>query len=443
MNWLRALSVVILVGAICWGIHRAVHGVRVGLTPLAGFMGSWLLSLWLYLANPFGLDRLSIKASWLVIGSILAFIFGYSIVVAGVRGSIQVDIHFDQLANARRLGESTMAATWRICAIAGGTLFLVYLIQVRSYLSSDVSTSLYLIRYSLGQEGAAPGIGFYFFYFFQVLVPVSVLRGIITRRKRYYLVAACAGLALVMTTGRTNFILAALWAALVILLVPGGDSRTKRQLGVPLATMAMIGTVFVALGRLLGKTYENSALFASYGIRPPVPGALIQPIFYLSGPIPYLSHVLVGNNSSDHGANLFRPFLQLSNLIDPTVVPPPKVQPFIGVPYMTNIGTYLSPIYRDFGSAGLIFCNIALGMIAGCAWACWLHRRTERTLLLVSVVTVFCIGSTIDAQFSEMWVVILVALMIITVRGTVGPGAAPRLSLRTSAVAAPNFRRIR
>jgi oligosaccharide repeat unit polymerase len=394
--------------AVALATHRAVHPRGVGLTPLAAYLASWVAAITAYLWNPLHFIPLQAR-TWEVVGlGMAACALGYAVMSA----------HLARLPAAPHPsgdeGDAhTLRRLWQGCALASGLLFAAFLFHLsRRYGLANLGVLLFSLRSDLG-AGSVPA-GFHFFYFAEPLVPLSLLCALRFRsqRSRYLLVAAGTTLALLLTSGRTNASKAILWAGAAVLLHAGYRRLSPRLLALAAAAAALVLVVFVAIGGLIGKTYENSPVYARFGAQSPLPSGLALPYLYLAAPLPTLDQVLVTGGSGETRGSTLRPLYQVAALIDARVQVPEKVQEFRPTPYPFNVSTYLGPLYEDYGSTGVVVGSLLFGgLLAGMFWY-WRSRRTGTALLLCALACVMAVTSSGDAVFNNLSYLFQVVLLV-------------------------------
>ncbi len=417
MNWLEGLVWVAVTVPIAALVHKGLHPRGAGITPLGVLYAVWIFATFLYVSNPFNLERLPTQATVALISAAVSFTLGYGIVLLVSRkGATKVRagaaLEIQARHEARQL--AAFAQTWMFCLVAWCLLLAVYLAQIRAYSGAGLHVLLYSLRTSLGNSDSPPS-GFYYFYFAQIIVPFGAILRIRTGRKMYLWWSLAALFSLILTSGRTNIIIAIMsWAFVAILA--GGHKFDKRRIASIVFVSLCVFSTFAFLGNTVGKTYENSEMYATYGNNAPVPGSLVQPMFYVNGPISYFGQLTDSPGGEGRGSNLGRPFLQVASIFDSSILPPQKIQPFRRIPFQTNLGTYLSPIWQDFGMVGIALVNAILGALAAITWVLWRRRRTPGTLAITAVVMVFCASSILDASFTELWFVLFLVVVAISSR---------------------------
>lgn len=407
MNWLIAAVVALSFSGLGYIVVRLTHGRSAGITPLGAFLTAWILAVFLYVANPFGLYRLGALGTLVVALGIGSFVAAYSSVALFTNSRAGRTGVSDPLHHKTQV--EVTASLWKWCRRLWVPLFALFLVQIHAYSASSITSLLARLRVNLS-AGSAP-LGFYFFYLAQISVPLGAVLFLETRERKYAWWTLIATIALLFTSGRTNILIAL--ASVVFILILWGRLRvTRRRIGAVLLSLIAALWLFNYVGNGIGKTYENSQLYGTFGNSPPVPTFLVQPLFYLGGPLPYLGDLVrtAPVNGSDHGSNIARPFLQGAAIVLP-IKAPTKIQEFRSIPFPTNLGTYMSPLYRDFGVIGVVLGSALFGALSATAWAAWRRRNSPLSLTVVGVVLVFCAGSILDAGYTELWFVLFLALV--------------------------------
>ncbi|MHB8464788.1 MAG: O-antigen polymerase [Acidimicrobiales bacterium] len=426
MSVALAVLVMAIPSAVAYWIHRWVHAGRVGLTPLAALSSAWVVSLTLFLVNPLGLLRPHLYTWLLVVGSLGSFTVGYgTAIISGAKTAVRprewtpFDLDSDR----------ALVALWRgavVWFVAFFTVFVRSLItNYRGYLTpSRFGAMLVQLRQQIG--AGQRNIGLYYFYAAELLVPLGLLLYLDgrPRRLRYLVVSGVALASLPLTSGRTNFVDAIVWAAAMVLL-----RRTDRRIG-RRTVAALAGTVvavvasFVVFGTVIGKTFNNDVelrqLLPRTAHLPAV--GLYLPYFYVSAPIAGLERTVEhGPPSPDahHGSthlSSIRPVFQILNIADPSMHVPAKIQPFQRVPYQFNLATAIQPLYDDWGTSGLLVACALLGLGCGAVYAAWARSPSPASLLLVALCIGGCVRSVIDLSPNDLSVWLQVAALVAVMR---------------------------
>lgn len=441
---------------ISFAIHRAIHGREAGLTPLAVFLLAWSLEITLCVWNPFRWNVLSDTAMLLVTLGLTSFVLGYAYSIwrerrhrtkahppatdlvhrplaTGVAGTVRTTPPTGVAGTAHIIPAAEVADpttvdapdrleyrwravlyAWRVCTVLWMLLFVYYVTHLGPSHGGGLPGVISQIRSGLRAEGA-PSFGFYFFYFAQISVPLGAV--LVARSRSYFIaiVSIVALVALALTSNRTNILLA-FSSAVVILLLSRRRSITGRRVAI-LGGILVVGglIVFNFLGDAVGKTYGNSALFGIYGPNPPVPAAFATVVYYFAGPLPYLDVVMHVNSpwGVAFGAHVFRPIFQLLAVVLPVPVVPNSFD-FLSVPYPTNIGSYMAPLYLDYGWLGVVAGSFAFGFGMAFVWRRWRRAKDPIWLVLLGVVTVFGFTTLQAVPFAELWFVILIVVLSAT-----------------------------
>ena len=409
-------------------MHRAIHRGRVGMTPLAGYLGAWITVIGLYSVDPLELDRVTTYTWVLIAGSFIAFVAGYALVAplgigadTGKRTS-EFDTTAANPAMARHVKR-----LWLVCLVLGAGLFTVYAYEIASIYGFG-SGALTALRIDLSLGPAPPG--FYFFIFVEPLVPLSVILALINPRRRnlYMAIAFLAVVSLLTTSGRSNATFALLWALSAFAIYAGPRLLRARLILTAVASVIVAFAIFQFLGDTIGKTYQNSYTYARFGDQPPIPAQLVGPYLYLEGPLPTFSAIVRDTDSFGLGRYTFRPIFQILAVFDHNIQVPPHIQDFRLIPYPFNTSTYLSSFYRDFGGAGVLFGPAFVGFLVGFLYTRWQVWRTPATLCLAGFASVVAISSVGDLPLLDLSRVLqFVAVAAIAVLETRSGRNAPKI----------------
>ena len=132
-------------------------------------------------------------------------------------------------------------------------------------------------------------------------------------------------------------------------------SRRSLSVGTIGRTLGIVGILgvgfFVGFSMLTGKVVEDRG--------DPFRDAIFSLVYYFTNAFPYLAHIIDQDGVHDYVPKailtpLFQALAPLG-LVDP---PPPRILPFLNVPFSTNVGTGLEPFFNDGG-----FAYLCLGMI--------------------------------------------------------------------------------
>jgi hypothetical protein len=414
----------VAIGAACSLIavllHRVVHGGRVGVTPLAAYYFIWTLMTVLTVWNPLGFVPVGARTWGAVIVAAVSLTLGYAIGVLGApRGE----------GNVREAPPKPTRNLLVALLVGGGLLLLLFMSTlVRLGILIHPGVALYNLRVSLGQ-GTTSSVGFYFFCCFQLAVPVAALLFYSTRRIRYVFIAVTAGVALMLTSGRTKVTISLLWTAALLALLRNASSVRRRQSIMLACARSACILIFALLGNAIGKTYDNSKPFGRYGSSPQLPVSLVLPAYYLKGTLPTLDQILKTAGGEDGYRNTARPALQLARFAGAPIEVPAKIQIYYSIREPFNLSTYLSPLWRDGRYVGLTLGSFLLGLRAGAAFRWWRMRPSHATLLLTALATVTCLATALDASYTELsvWLQVLcIGLMAKAARAAAKSGTRRR-----------------
>jgi oligosaccharide repeat unit polymerase len=294
----------------------------------------------------------------------------------------------------------------------GGGLFVIFLtFALQHYGLANLGEYLFRVRLDLGVGDVPPG--FYFLYFAEPLPPMALVMAQLQpqRRRRYYVIAGLAFLALTLTSGRTNVIKAALWCLCTLLL--DGKHRWMRVKGLTyIAVCAAAGLLFfIVAGNLIGKNFSHSELSGALGSDASLPTQLAVPYLYATGALPTLEHVMDQPTSPASRGTTIRPILQLAAIVDPQIQVPAKVQPFYNVPYRFNVSTFIGPLYRDLGVIGMAIYTALLGAVSALLYVSYVRSPTPCLRLLVALFMVTGTLTVGDLPLNNLSYVLQIALL--------------------------------
>lgn len=394
-------------------ILRAVHPRGAGVTPLGVYLVMWWIVIVAYLWNPLGFIPLQARTWEMIALGAGGCSAGYAL----VSGLLARTESTTRRASVPADDDRTLLRLWCGCAVLAGLLFAVFCAQLlRTYGVGTVAGLLFSLRSDLG-AGSVP-LGFHFFYFAEPLVALSVLCAarFPAQRARYASAAGVVTLALLSTSGRTNASKAILWAGVALLLHAGRQRVTFRLAAAMASGLALLLIVFLSLGSLIGKTYENSPVYAKFGTDPPVPAGLTLPYLYLTAPLPTLDRVIATGGSSTTRGSSLRPLYQVGALVDLRVRVPEKIQEFQATPYPFNVSTSVGPLYEDYGSGGVAVGSALTGGLLALMYWSWRTRPSAATLLLCALACVMAVTSTGDAVLNNLSYLIQAALFAVADR---------------------------
>ncbi len=369
-------------------LHRLLYGRRQGPTPLALLFLGWIPAVSLYLWNPLHLYQLHAKTWGFLSLGVASFVLGYATITWARRGrgAIPPPPRLKDHLTSRQLRAAVRL--WWAVFILGSGLFLFY---VRSFVvgfaPAQLGNRLFIIRSQLAL-GQVPA-GFYYFYFYELLVPISLVLARLDRshRRRYIVVGILAFLSLTLTTGRTNATKALLLVLFVFIFEQGHRRVGLRTFSrIAMAGGLVIG-MFVILGTLIGKSYSNSPLRDENLLQPTsLPQQARLPYLYYVGSLPSFDQLVTGQaHGLDRGVT-FRPAFQIAHVADRHVRVPVKVQGFYAIPYPFNVSTYLAPLLVDYGAVGVILGSFVLGVLCAGTYLWWLQSPSPSTLCLIALV---------------------------------------------------------
>lgn len=334
----------------------------------------WALLVFMYAVAPFGYEPIR-SYTWLMIGYSLAlFTAGYA---CGQAATVTVQprrpLRSANLgAPGRRKAMSLKFALFTVYGF-GLLLFTVYAYTVvQRFGLRELLVEPHRLRLAIAR-GQVP-TGFHYFYFLEIVPPVSVaaltfLRP--DRRTRQLLIAlAISSVVLLLgTTGRVNAIKAVVWSVMVYSFAGPIMARTKRRArhyGIAIAIVVIL-VGFTMMGNLLGKSYENSPLVTAgiADIAKPIQGIAL-PWHYQAAPLPTLDALLHDEDlTSTNGKLTFLPLVKVLSLGFPRIEVPTHIGEYYAIPYEFNVATQIDTMYKDGGTLGVGISSFLLGFVAG------------------------------------------------------------------------------
>jgi hypothetical protein len=167
--------------------------------------------------------------------------------------------------------------------------------------------------------------------------------------------------------------------------------RYRNLTGQKLIRIALVNAtaalaVFVILGAWIGKI----DLSASSGVdRTTMTESLEPAYFYATSGFAYLNRILVDEQPAWSLARSGYPLAMVAYQAGLAERPPPQVNEFINVPMLTNVGTFLEPLYRD-GGVGLLIGGLVLLPFLSGLLGLWLLRQASVFGLVGWSTTCFC-----------------------------------------------------
>lgn len=128
--------------------------------------------------------------------------------------------------------------------------------------------------------------------------------------------------------------------------------NTRRLLLVTASSLTAILTLFVSIGAWIGKVDLSSVL--SDG--PKNAGMALEPVyFYLTSGFAYLNRILITEQPDFTLARSLYPLWTIASRFELVDLAPPQINDFLQIPNLTNVGTFLEPMFRDGGVLLMVF----------------------------------------------------------------------------------------
>jgi oligosaccharide repeat unit polymerase len=320
--------------------RRLNFGVELLLLPsFYGIIG-WSAALGVYLISPY--DQKFLPETWGIIAyTLVLFVLSIVIFLLSARESLNSsELKFDL----------RVEWTWFIAAvIIGGFGLYLYVRDFSSYfggISGFIST---LTQSSLDVRGAAQevgGLGFQISYASWVAVFFGLIMGwrapvLVWQRVMLLSTSLVLFILNLMFVDRTRPI----WIMVVCLF--GFITSRRTQDIKPMQAIAYVGgiplTIFFVFAIISGK-FDVSA------------GVLDNFIIYVTGGIGYFDSLVAEVTSSQFtGVQTFLPVTKTLKAIGVLDYAPSEILDFRMVPFATNVGTFLQPLFADGGWPMLIF----------------------------------------------------------------------------------------
>ncbi len=203
------------------------------------------------------------------------------------------------------------------------------------------------------------------------------------------LVSACTVL---FSFERTTPFMLIIWFVMTrMLMTPRKDVSVVRMVGVSAVTgLALLG-LFVWIGNLVGKTFENNVALQTCWRGPEWATELGVGYLYLTGNLPafqaYIGSFQPGETS---GMLTLAPLVKtLSFVFGAALRVPEEVREFMLIPLPFNTSTYLNLYWSDFGIPGVLLCPLVLGVLATLVYV---NARATRRVGAVTLAGLFLYG---------------------------------------------------
>lgn len=259
----------------------------------------------------------------------------------------------------------------------------------------------------------------YLYFAIAAAAMCGVAAGVVSEHRGRWI--AGAGTAVACTyfaTGRSTVVVAGIAAAVAFLLAaPPRLGLARLMLAAGGAALLSLA-VFMAMGQLIGKTYENSDLVSvrSFFTEHPQAEALSTPYMYASAPIGALN-VLVRKppESRSDGCAMFSSVCSALSHAGLDAHPVPPIRPFTAKPIPWNTYTALDDVIRDVGVTGVPVVFGVLGLLCG-----WLFAvaRSGRSwgIAVYAVLSTAIITSAGANTFAAAHILGAIAIVLVSLR---------------------------
>jgi len=179
--------------------------------------------------------------------------------------------------------------------------------------------------------------------------------------------------------------------------------------------LILVGLVLIFFFSLLGYLTEKGA--DREADRRSNVSSMVQSFSeYLLGPVTAYQELLYSGESHDYGKNTFRFFHKLLYEVHILKQPPADlVQPFVAVPFQTNVYTVFGPYYKDFGILGASIFMLLLGGAYGILYFFSMQQRLFVQYFFLMMMHPLMMSFFEDAFFSLMstWIQYLIISMLV------------------------------
>lgn len=341
------------------------------LNPITLYLGSWFIPIYGYYINILGYDEISRWTWFVIISSLICFLLGAAIPLLSFEKHRSLNSR--QAILAKHVSPEKLRLAILIIFIIGGLFHLVYLYYIYQLYGLGILLQLPALRGMMRDDGVVPG--FYYFYFYEMVLPLSILYISIFGRKKTKLLilfSILATFALLFTAAKVNVFKAIFWGIFIYTFLNIDQLNVKNTLRTIL--------VIVSIGLLL-------FLFHT-GMTGEVKGQQFSDIYArFSAQLPTLDKLLHDQTVEfQHGKLIVLPLTKLLHVFIPSIDVPSHILEFYQVPYLWNIATYLDIMYKDFGVAGTLFIPFIFGIIASYSFVKFLHYPERLWLLYFNVI---------------------------------------------------------
>ena len=273
----------------------------------------------------------------------------------------------------------------------GGIFFVCYLIllvQLQGF--KEIFFTLLSTRAYMKEEGVL--LGFHFFYFWEMLLPLMVLYILVFGKNKEAIVMSVVVVVLtfclLLTGAKTNIYKAFVWSFVLYSLLKYENIKFQSlSLVVGFTILAGVGFFFI----YTGFTKELQG-FSNQGR---------EVIYRFSAQFPTF-HSLINDSSVSHsyGKLLFLPVTKLAHIFIPEIQTPSHILEFYDVPLSFNLATYLDVFYKDFGLIGVVLFPWLFGIVSAYIFYVYtVNKRSFFVLFIMSIILLWIMESSNASGF--------------------------------------------
>ncbi len=377
--------------------------------PAVIFAFSWSIPLIVFFSGRENYYHVSISTWVVIVLSLLTFYLGvFTVWVYGMRcnSAIVNDCTLERVALLRMyLNKRKLRNGIVFIGLLGGIFFIVYIKNIADrYGVNMIVFSLLELREDMRNEGVFPG--FHFFYFFQMVLPLTTLYLVLYGMKRNILLivfALISTLCLLMTGAKVNIFDAIIWSGVVYLLLRLEKISIERGV-VGLFFFAVLGiSIFLVhtkfTGEIVGVSNQSADIYQRFSAQFPT------------------FDMLINDSSIEHsyGKLSLLPLVKVVHVFFSEVEVPNHILQFYNVPVRFNLATYLDVLYRDFGLAGVVVGPWFFGVLCGFAFLLYRNKKESfLALFFLSIVILWVLSSPYAAGYIKpiFWFQILIGYIL-------------------------------
>jgi hypothetical protein len=402
---------------------------------------AWALALVVVGTGVLDYDGISTTAWVVITGAIAAFNLGSVLgVTAGSARGLAPDDHPRLIP---------IAAYWVLLALFSIGLALYLLTIARLYGISTLVTDPVSIRgdHEVSYLGSFPLAGKLLFYLGPVCFVLTLFPRLVDGLSSVPLVLRAAVIGYIAVgqialLQRANLFTSALWAlGVYVVATAGGNRRLGASISLRnmVAIVLLCGAAFQVVAVGLGKTGDVDPVFRYSASGPLRDSSVTMVLHYAASGVPAFGALVESHNSAWPPADQSRPLYGSYNpqtwglaTFAPLVKAVPglpswgELSPFVHLPAVTNVYTWLEPWYRDFRAPGAILGSLIAGTVVGSVVR---SRSGSPTGLLLSGFLVGMSGlATFTNRFSSVAGIsclLSIALLSLIIRAHGRPGSSP------------------